>query len=145
MKKNLFNFMAILAVMLIGGAILIGSCTAQEPTNYLKVKGAILNEYNANITVYTLNQDSDTWDEVAQKTVSKRYKLRLATDKDYLVLFINDEGDAKAVRITAGDPGMFVEFIDIDFDDTDEAQAYMSQFDEYSYTFETDRNKDYGD
>jgi len=144
MKK--IKSIALLGVIaLLMGTIITGACSAQEPTNYLKVKGAILNEYNANITVYTLSETSDTWDEIAQKNVNKRYKLRLATDKEYLILFVNDDGDAKAVRINKGEPGTFVEYVDIDFNDKEEAQAYMYQSDEYTYAFQTEPIKSLGD
>lgn len=130
--------MLMFSLTLILGAITVGSCSAQESNNYLKVKGEILNGYNANIVVYTLNADSDQWEEIAQRKVSKKYRLRLATDKDYLVLFVNDDGDGKAMKIKSGDPGTYLEYVDINFDNVNDLEAYLYQSDEYTYAFSTE-------
>jgi hypothetical protein len=136
--KTIKSFMLILSVCLILGAIAVGSCSAQAPTDYLKVKGEIFNEYNATITVYASDDKSiDAWSKIASKTVSKKYRLRLATDKDYQIFFMSDAGHTKVVHIKAGDPGTYLEYIDIDFEGSSERHACMYQNDEGYYTFQT--------
>lgn len=136
--KNLKSFMLILSVALILGAIAVGSCSAQVPTNYLKVKGQIFNEYNANIIVYVQNDESvNEWSKVASRNVSKRYKLRLATDKNYQVFFMSDAGHTKVIHIASGEPGTYLEYIDIDFEGSSERHACMYQNENGYYTFQT--------
>jgi hypothetical protein len=138
MKKTLFNFMAILAVTLITVTILVGTCFGQEPDNYLKVKGEIFNNYNATITVYVEAEGTfNEWSKVASKTVSKRYRLRIATDKSYQVFFMSDAGHTKVIHITRGEPGTYLEYIDIDFEGSPEKHACMYQNDDGYYTFQT--------
>ena len=58
------NAMAIFAVLLIFGAVLVGSCSAQSSNDYLKIKGNIVNDHNADITVYSQDDSSDDWTKV---------------------------------------------------------------------------------
>ena len=136
--KNIKSFMLIFSVALILGAILVGSCSAQEPTNYLKVQGEIFDGYNANIIVYVEESAANNeWSKVVSKNVSKRYKLRLATDKNYQILFMSDAGHSKVVHITAGISGTYLEYVDIDFEGSPERHACMYQNNDGYYTFQT--------
>jgi len=135
--KKIKDVMLIFSILLVLGAIFVGSCKAQEPNNYLKIKGEILNDHNANITVYVDKNNDDNWTKVANKNIHSKYKLRLATDKNYQVFFANEYTPTKVVHIKAGEPGMYIEFVDINFEDSSERHACMYQNDKGYYTFQT--------
>jgi outer membrane lipoprotein-sorting protein len=131
------NAMAILAVLLIFGAVLVNSCSAQSSRDYLKIRGNIVNDHNADITVYSQDFETDAWTMVATKKISTKYRLRLATDVDYKIVFVSDEGSTKTVHITAGDPGIYLEYVDIDFYGSNERHACMYQNNTERYVFQT--------
>lgn len=129
--------MLILSMILILATVLIGICNAQEPTNYLKVKGQILKEHVADIYVYQQNDVTKKWERKIVKTNKTKYKLRLATNKNYQIVYISESGPKKTIYIKKGNPGMFIEYVDIDFKDSLEQYAYMSQNKKYEYVFQT--------
>ena len=130
------SFMAIMAVMLIAATILIGSCQAQVQTNHLKVKGEVLKDYKTDITVYSLNEVTDEWNKISIKKDKSKYNLRLATDKDYRIVFIGKSGDTKTITIRKGDPGIYLEYLDIDFTNK-EKYACMYQKNKSRYHIQT--------
>ena len=129
--------MAILSVVLIMSAIILGSCNAQEQTNYLKVRGVVLNEHKSDVMVFIYDEVNDKWNKVSAKENKSKYKLRLATDKDYKIVFMSTSGGMKTISIKSGDPGMFIEYLDIDFSN-DEEYACMYQKNSYRYDIYTD-------
>jgi len=131
------NFMAILGMALIMVAIIIGSCSAQGNMNYLKIKGEVLNDYKTNVIVYGYDEVSDVWNKISTKENKSKYNLRLATNKDYRIVFMSDSGPTKTVNIKSGDPGMYIEYLDIDFDDNDK-YACMYQKNGYRYSIQTE-------
>ena len=131
------NAMAIFAVLLIFGAVLVGSCSAQSSNDYLKIKGNIVNDHNADITVYSQDDSSDDWTKVDTKKISTKYRMRLATNLNYQIVFVSDEGKTKVIHIKSGDPGAYLEYVDIDFDGSKERNACMYQNEEGNYTFQT--------
>ena len=137
MKRNFKSLMLLFSIVLLVGTIVIGACSAQSSQDYLKIKGIVSNDYNAAITVYSQNVESDEWTKVATKHISTKYRLRLATDKNYQISFISDEGFTKIVHIKAGEPGMYLEYVDIDFKGSSERHACMYQNDDGYYTFQT--------
>ena len=130
--KKFQNFMLLLAVTLIIGAVLVGSCSAQAPTNYLKIKGHILNDYTAEMTIYCQDEATSNWNTVIQKNVKNNYRIRLATDKNYQLIFMSDVGHTKVVHIKKGDPGMYIEYIDIDFEGSPERHKFQTKIEFYS-------------
>jgi hypothetical protein len=136
--KNFKSLMLMFSVALILGTVITGVCSAQEPTNYLKVKGEIFNDYNAKIIVYVQEGlENDEWSKIASRDVSKKYRLRLATDKNYQIFFMSEAGHTKVIHIASGSPGTYLEYIDIDFEGSSERHACMYQNDEGFYTFQT--------
>lgn len=128
--------MAIFAVALIMGAVLIGSCSAQENTNYLKVKGVVLNDYKTDVTVYIQNEITNEWNEITTKKDKSKYSLRLSTDNNYKIVFMGNSGDIKTIYIKSGDPGMYFEYLDIDFTNK-EKYACMYQTENERYYIQT--------
>jgi len=130
------NFMAVLATLLIMASILIASCSAQGNTDYLKVKGEVLNDYRTDIIVYSLNKVTDEWNKITTKKDKSKYSLRLATDTDYKIVFVGNAGFKKVITIKSGDPGMYLEYLDIDFKNKDK-YACMYQTENERYKIQT--------
>lgn len=113
--KTLKSFMLILSIALVLGAVLVGSCSAQSPTNYLKVKGKVIGADHADVQVFALNESTNTWEEVIHKTDKTRYNLRLSTNVEYEVFFTADNGYIKHLHIYSGKNGMWIKPLDVDF------------------------------
>lgn len=129
--------MLVLSVVLILGAIVMGSCSAQESTNYLKIKGKILNEYTADVYVYVQDEVTDKWVRTTAKRNKSKYNLRLATDKNYQIFFIGNGAPTKIVHIKSGEtPGMYHIQLDIDYTDCKERYACLYQEND-NYIFQT--------
>jgi hypothetical protein len=131
------NFIAVLSMILIASAILVGSCNAQEQMNYIKVKGVVLNDHKSDVMVFIYDEVNDKWNKVSTKENKSKYNLRLATDKDYKIVFMSTSGGMKTISIKSGDPGMFVEYLDIDFSNG-EKYACMYQKNSYRYNIQTE-------
>lgn len=135
--KNIKSFMLIFSIVLILGAIVVGSCSAQTTTNYLKIKGKILNEHRSDIYIYAQDETTDKWIKTTSKSNKSKYTLRLATDKNYQIVYISDSGQTKILHIKKGEFGMFIEFVDIDFSDNKEKHACLYQKNNYEYAFQS--------
>lgn len=129
--------MAAFSVALIMGAILMGVCSAQESTNYLKVKGEVLNDYKTDITVYSLNKVTDEWNKISIKKDKSKYNFRLSTNEDYKIVFMGNSGDTKTITIKKGEPGIYLEYLDIDFTNEDR-YACMYQKNKFRYYIQTE-------
>ena len=125
--KTLKNFMAILAITLITATILIGSCFAQQPTNYLKVKGEIIGSKHTEIQIFEYDETKDEWNEIRLSMKKTKYFMRLATDKEYQVFFTADNGCIKRLHIHSGNPGMWIKSLNVDFTKTNSIHASMYQ------------------
>ncbi len=135
--KSAKSFMAILSVILILGAIMIGSCSAQTNTNYLKVKGHIVNDYTADIYLYAQSEDNGAWEQVKQKRNKNRYSFILSTDIEYQIVFVGASGPNKVIHVRSGNPGTFIEYVDIDFNKNNGKHATLSPVLNDRYKFET--------
>lgn len=125
MKRMMRNFMLLFSTILILGSISVGTSHAQEPENYLKLKGKVLNEQRADIVIYA--QSNDEWVECSSKSNKSKYSLRLSTNKDYKIVFTYSDDATKTLFVKSGDPGMYLEFIDIDFKNKNSNKKYMLQ------------------
>ena len=125
--KTLKNFMAILAITLITATILIGSCFAQQPTNYLKVKGEIIGSKHTEIQIFEYDETKDEWNEIRLSMKKNKYFMRLATDKEYQIFFTADNGYIKRLHIHSGNPGMWIKSLNVDFTKTNSIHASMYQ------------------
>jgi len=135
--KNIKSFMLIFSIVLILGAIVVGSCSAQTTTNYLKIKGKVLNEHRSDVYVYIQDETTDKWIKNTSKSNKSKYTLRLATDKNYQIVYISDSGPTKTLYIKKGESGMFIEFVDINFKNGKEKYAYLYQKNRYEYVFQS--------
>jgi len=135
--KSAKSFMAILSVILILGAIMIGSCSAQTNTNYLKVKGHIVNDYTADIYLYAQSEDDEAWEQVKQKRNKNRYSLKLSTNIEYQIVFVGASGPNKVIHVKSGNPGTFIEYVDIDFNKNNGKHATLSPVPNDRYKFTT--------
>ncbi len=135
--KSAKSFMAILSVILILGAIMIGSCSAQTNTNYLKVKGHIVNDYTADIYLYAQSEDDGAWEQVKQKRNKNRYSFKLSTNIEYQIVFVGASGPNKVIHVKSGNPGTFIEYVDIDFNKNNGKHATLSPVPNDRYKFMT--------
>ena len=125
--KNLKSFMLLFSIALILGAVLVGSCTAQEPMNYLKLKGKVVSDNTTDIHVYSFNEVSSEWEKIESKYQKKKYSLRLSTSLEYQVHFMADNGSSKTMYIQPGEEGMWITYLDVDFNKTNSTRALLCQ------------------
>lgn len=125
--KRIKDLMLISSVILILGAIVFGSCTAQTPTDYLKLKGKILAEHKADINLYIQSNETAEWIRIACKYDKSKYNLRLSPQHNYQVFFSSTAGPTKVLHIKSGESGMWIANIDIDFENSSEKNAYIYQ------------------
>jgi len=119
--------MAIVAVALLVATVLIGSCSAQEPTDYLKVKGKVIGSNATDVQVFEYDDVECKWVQTYEKERKSSYSLRLATDKEYQIFFTASNGAIKTIHIHSGEPGLWVKMLDIDFEKTSNLKAMMYQ------------------
>lgn len=127
--KTVKNFMMLTAIALIMGAVIIGTSSGQSTTDYLKVKGKILNDHSSDIYLFEYDEVQNDWVKVKEREDKSSYNFRLATNKDYRIVFISDYGPIKKVQISAGKSGRYIEYIDIDFNKTNTRYAFLRQND----------------
>ena len=135
--KNFKSLMLIFSVALILGAVLMGSCSAQTSTDYLKVKGEILNDYAADLYVYVQDESTGEWTKIVNKKSKKKYRLRLATHLNYQVVFVGIAAPTKVINIKAGNSGRWIVTLDIDYNDRRERNMCMYQGKDDLYVFQT--------
>jgi outer membrane lipoprotein-sorting protein len=136
--KKLLGVLMLIAVVF--------SSSAQESTNYLKLKGKILNEHKASVQVFEYNIDTEQWAEIINKDNRSSYSMRLSTKKNYKIYFQSDKGYSKVMEIISGSPGMWIERIDIDFNRTDSTYLTLEQENKNKpYKFIAQKNCSYTD
>jgi hypothetical protein len=129
--------MAILSMALILGVIIMGSCSAQTSTNYLKVKGQIVNDHTADIYLYAQSEEDGAWEQVKRKNRKNRYSFKLSTDVEYQIIFVGVSGPNKVIHVKSGNPGTFIEYVDIDFNKNNGKHATLSPVPNDRYKFIT--------
>lgn len=132
MKKTK-SAMLIFGLMLILTTILVGSAKGQSSTDYFKIKGDVVNDYKADIYLYA--KVDGTWEQVSSKLNKDRYSFRLATNIDYRIVFLGHGASTKVVTIKAGDPGLYLEYVDIDFNKNKSKYAFLEQTSNDRYSF----------
>jgi hypothetical protein len=142
--KNYIIMKKLLGVLMLIAVVF--SSSAQESTNYLKLKGKILNDHKSSVQVFEYNIDTEQWAEIINKDNRSSYSFRLSTSKDYKIFFQSDKGYSKMININAGNKGMWLEKIDIDFNLRDNTVLTMIQNGyNKSYKFLSEDNCSYTD
>lgn len=110
------NILMLLSVTAILTVIGIGCASAQTaPDNYLKMKGKVLDNRTADITVWADN-DGD-WKSVRTMKNRSKYSLKLDPEENYYIVFVdNTDGTKKVLHVDAGTTGMWIMQLDINFD-----------------------------
>jgi hypothetical protein len=124
--KNLKGFIIILSVTMVLLTILIGSCSAQTPINYLKIKGEIKNSEITNVVVLK-EISKDNFEVIENVKKRNKYYLRLDTKYNYLVFFTSDKNITKKLEIQSGKPGMWIQKLNIDFNADKKVNAKLVQ------------------
>jgi hypothetical protein len=118
------SFIAILGLLLIFSAIMVGSASAQN-NGHLVLKGEILHSYKADIYLHAMNDVTNEWEEVSVKSNQDAYRFRLNTDTKYRLLFMSYSGISKTVIVSKGEDGRYDEWLDIDFNNKEDVMARM--------------------
>lgn len=119
-------FMMLFSVALIMVTIILGVSSAQEPDNYFKLKGEVLNGDKVDITLYERDFNG-VWFLSKELKSKSKYRLRISTNVNYQVIFSYPGKKTKVLNIIAGVPGVYLEYVDIDFGKDQENRAYMYQ------------------
>ena len=103
-----------------------GKASAQTaPDNYLKMKGKILDGKTADITVF--QQNGDNWTQVRTMKSRTNYSLKLNPEENYYVIFNSTDGLNKVLYVDAGSTGMWMMYLDINFEQRNIKYARMYQ------------------
>ena len=131
--KNLKNLLAVLSVSILILIIGVGYASAQtSTTNYLKMRGKILDNKTADISVF--QEDDGDWTEVKTYKSKKHYLLRLNPEENYYVSFISSDGLTKVMYVDGGNIGAWMMHLDIDF---------KTKSIKHARVFQDPSNKDY--
>ncbi len=124
--KDFKGFIIILSLTLILLTIVIGSCSAQTQTNYLKIKGEIKNSEITNIVVLK-KISKNNFELIKDLKKKNKYYIKLDTKYNYLVFFTSNKNITKKLEIQSGKPGMWIQKLNIDFNSHKKVNARLVQ------------------
>jgi hypothetical protein len=101
-----------------------------NPNNYLRLKGKVLNEDKVSIRVFEYNDSTQTWKETKHIKKSFRYDIYVDPTKHYQIWFAN-KYSTKKLYVLKGHPGPYFFELDVDFDNPVHAQ--IQQTEDYNY------------
>lgn len=133
--KKLFmrSLQLMLAVALV--SISAGNAFSQTHTNYVKIKGHIMNyEGKTTVQVFEHNPSTDLWTLKKETKRLENYVVTMNPTLDYQVWFTNNDGETKILYHNGGTKGLWVHFLDVDFNATTYG-CRMEQYDEDLYSF----------
>jgi hypothetical protein len=124
--KKLISIMMLLSLTMCFVACNCDEASAQTaPDNYLKVKGKILDGNTADIMVFA--EDGGTWTKVRSMKSRKSYSVKLNPEENYNIVFTSADGIKKVMKVEAGNTGMWIMHLDINFKEYTVKYARMYQ------------------
>ncbi len=124
--KNIIPSLNVQSIIIIGLVIIIGSTSGQpHQQNYLLLKGKVLRGYTAEIAVFQYFDSTSTL--VYLKKNKTNYSLVLNPQLNYQIFFLSNDAQIKVLHIDAGEEGIWVKEVDVDFDLTNIKHAKIYQ------------------
>ena len=122
-------------------AISLLDASAQfKQRDILKIKGKVLSERKADITVF--KKESNNWVMIRSMKSRKKYDIKLSPIEHYYIVFVSNDGIKKALFVEGGNVVNVVMKLDVDFNEWSVKYATLYQNSYTNYYRLKNKHKD---